>query len=151
MDRDRGLPHVDYLLTLLRITRERLYGQTKVAVPAKILRELLSCAAKGIPFDEGYYRRTYADLSDAQESGHITDLYAHFIETGWLEGRFGAAPDVDEDFYLASYPDVRRAVESGRLLSAADHYIRIGAAEGRIPRASAVEGALRWRMEVAEK
>lgn len=127
------LPHVDLLLRGLRIGRDRLLGSAKIAVDARLLRALIQSGVARLPFDPDFYRATYPDIDDAHRAGKIVDLHRHFLETGYFEGRCGAAPAVDEDFYVSTYRDVARALRQGDIVSAKEHYIRSGAAEGRNP------------------
>ncbi len=127
------VPHIELLLGALRINRERLGSRAKVAVDARLLRALIQALAATLPFDEAFYRATYPDLDAAARSGEIPDLHQHFIDSGFIEGRFGAAGPVDEAYYVATYPDVGEAVARGELASGQEHYLRSGAGEGRVP------------------
>jgi hypothetical protein len=129
------LPHIDLLLQALRVNRERLNSKSKIAIDAKLLRNLLQLVVLNMPFSAEFYAKTYPDLAEAHASGQIPDLHRHFIDSGFLEGRFGAPPPVDEAYYTALYRDVAIAVERGDVVSGAEHYMRSGAAEGRIPNA----------------
>jgi hypothetical protein len=129
------LPHIDLLLQSLRINRERLNSRSKIAMDARLLRNLLQMLAAHLPFSEEFYAQTYPDLAEAHVAGKIPDLHQHFISAGYLEGRFGAPPPVDEPFYAALYRDVALAIERGDLVSGSEHYVRSGAAEGRVPNA----------------
>ena len=138
------LPHVDLLMQALRISRDRLDGRSKVAVDPRLLLQLLRQIVACQPFDESFYLTTYEDIAIAHNSGEIGDLHRHFVETGFLEGRFGAAPAVDAAYYVATYPDVARAIAGGQIGSAQDHYVQRGAAEGRAPNAAAAADMARW-------
>lgn len=134
------------LLEVIGLNRERLNAglRNKVAVPAQLLKALLSLAASTLPFDREFYLSTYPDIRSAFDAGRIADPRTHFIEEGYLEGRFGARPDVDEEYYRATYPDVRTAITSGNVASALDHYLRAGAFEGRFPNVDTVPSIKRW-------
>lgn len=138
MDDLTYLPPIGVFLRGLRISRERLDGPGRIAVPARVLRALLSAAAAGGTFSAEFYRAAYPDLPRADDAG----LCRHFAEQGYFEGRLAAAPAVDAPFYLETYPDVAAAVLAGRVPSAGEHYLRNGAGEGRIP-----NPALRARVE----
>lgn len=127
------LPHIDLLLQALRVNRERLNSKSKIAIDAKLLRGLIQAAVARAPFSEEFYLQTYPDIAEAHAGGDIPDLHRHFVESGFFEGRFGAAPGVDEAFYTAYYKDVGQAVARGDIISGTEHYLRQGAAEGRIP------------------
>lgn len=127
------LPHIDLLLRAMRIGRDRLFGSSKVAVNARLLRALIQCAVERAPFDGEFYRASYPDIEEAFAAGRIPDLHRHFVETGYLEGRCGAPPSFDEVFYALTYRDVARALKQGDIASGREHYIRSGAAEGRVP------------------
>ena len=145
MTDDRYVPHIDLLMASLRITRDRLHSRSKIAIPAGLLKKLLTEVARAQTFDEAFYRHMYPDLASAHDTGQVKDLHAHFIEAGWLEGGLGADPGVDEVLYLRENQDVRQAVASGTVASATDHYLRSGAAEGRVTRAGVAEDVARWR------
>lgn len=129
------LPHVKLLLDSMRVNRERLNSKSKIAIEAKLLRTLLQMIILNLPFSVEFYKERYPDLAEAHTTGQIPDLHRHFIESGYFEGRLGAAPPVDETFYTELYPDVAAAVEHEELSSGAEHYMRAGAAEGRVPNA----------------
>jgi hypothetical protein len=76
------VPHIGLLLTALRISKDRLDSRSKVAVPAGLMKKLLTEVAKAMPFDETFYRTAYPDLAEARDAGMVKDLRAHFIETG---------------------------------------------------------------------
>jgi hypothetical protein len=126
------------------LTPERLRSGLKVAVPLPALRAILSLAIESTPFDPEFYKRAYPDLSDAYNSGQITDLQRHFLETGYFEGRLGANPDFDEVFYKKSYPDVVEALATGKVTSAFEHYVGSGVFEGRHANARDAELAEVW-------
>ena len=138
------LPHIDQLLTSLRITRERLNSRSKVAIDTRLLRTLLCRLAEQLPFDPEFYLAENADVAAAFENGQITDLHRHFVESGFIEGRFGAAPEVDGPFYVATYNDIGAAIRRGEIVSAAQHYVDAGAAEGRIPSEAMRPDIERW-------
>jgi hypothetical protein len=127
------LPHIDLMLQALRINRERLSSKSKIAIDARLLRGLIQAIVARAPFSDEYYLRTYPDIAEAHAAGNIPDLHRHYIDSGFLEGRFGAPPAVDEAFYTSYYKDVGLAVTRGEIASATEHYVRQGAAEGRVP------------------
>jgi len=53
---------------------------------------LLREAIRSMPFEANAYRQANPDVDVAFRAGQITDLHAHFIESGYLEGRSAAAP-----------------------------------------------------------
>jgi hypothetical protein len=139
-----ALPHIDIVLRALRVTRERLDARAKIAIDAPLARHLVTQLAAMVPFDESFYCRIYPELAAARDRGEIADLHRHFLESGFLEGRFGSDPGVDEAFYLSLYPDVRKAIDDGDVGSASEHFLRSGAAEGRAPNAAAAPEVIRW-------
>jgi hypothetical protein len=138
------LPHIELILQSLRISRERLASRSKVAIDTRLLRALLETVATQVPFDPQFYLEQNPDVALAHKAGQITDLHKHFVETGFLEGRFGARPLVDEAFYNAQYKDIAPAVRRGDIASATEQYIRAGAAEGRVPSEAARPAIERW-------
>jgi hypothetical protein len=144
------VPHIEILLHALRISRERLASRSKVAIDTRVLRALLETLATQMPFDPEFYLEANPDVAKAHAAGQISDLHQHFAETGFFEGRFGAAPTVDEGFYTALYGDIDPAVRRGDLASATEHYIRAGAAEGRVPNAAIKSAIDRWAAILAD-
>lgn len=144
MDAIRYVPHVDLLLKALRVNRERLQSKSKVAIDAKLLRTLIQGLVAAQPFSEAFYLETYPDVRQAAAAGDIADPHRHFVEVGFLEGRFGAPPPVDEPFYAGEYEDVAAAIARGDVTSGAEHYMRSGAAEGRLPNANLAAEVGRW-------
>lgn len=138
------VPHIEQLLHALRISPERLASRSKVAIDTRLLRALLQELAAALPFDAAFYLAQNDDIRAAHEAGQIPDLRRHFIETGFLEGRFGAPPKVDEAYYAATYKDIGPAIRRGDIASGADHYVRSGAAEGRIPHPDMRPQIERW-------
>ena len=145
--KDRNdIPNGRLLLESIGLTRERLSAGPgiKVPVPASLLKELLAIAASTLPFDLEFYLETYPDIQKAIDDGQLTSARAHFIEQGFLEGRFGSRPDVDEGHYKSTYPDVAAAINAGIMASAIEHYIRGGAFEGRFPNGAGAKSIARW-------
>jgi len=127
------IPHVDLILHVLRINRERLNSKSKVAIDAKLLKALLRTIVQCAPFSEEFYLEAYSDIAEAYAAGQIPDLHRHYVEFGYFEGRIGAPPPVDEAYYTGLYKDVGQAMLSGDVRSGAEHYLQSGCAEGRIP------------------
>ncbi len=144
------MPHIELLLQSLRISRERLSSRSKVAIDTRVLRALLETLASQMPFDPYFYLDNNPDIAAAHKAGQIKDLHKHFVETGFLEGRFGARPPVDEAFYTATYKDIAPAVRRGDIASATEHYIRAGAAEGRVPSEAMRPMVERWASVLAD-
>lgn len=144
------LPHIEQLLQSLRISRDRLNSRSKVAIDTRLLRTLLQCLARQLPFDAAFYLANNPDIASAHAAGQIADLHEHFVEAGFFEGRFAAAPAVDEPFYAAAYKDIGAAIKRGELVSGAEHYMRSGAAEGRIPSEALRPEVERWAMLLSE-
>lgn len=144
------LPHIEQLLAALRVSRERLNSRSKIAIDTRLLRTLLQSLAERLPFDPAFYLARNPDIAAAHAAGQIADLHRHFIESGFLEGRFGAPPEVDETFYAATYKDIGAAIARGEIPSAAEHYLRSGAAEGRLPSERLRPEVERWAAVLSE-
>ena len=137
-------PHVDLLLTAMRIDRARLSGRGKVAIDARLLRRIVQAAVERLPFSAAFYRQTYPDIAAAEANGQIPDLHRHYVETGYFEGRMGTPPAIDEARYAAAYADVAEAIGEGRIGSATEHYMLSGAAEGRVPNEALAAEIAAW-------
>jgi hypothetical protein len=110
----------------------------------QLLKELITIAAATLPFDLDFYLTTYPDIREAHDAGRIADPRKHFIEEGYIEGRFGSKPNVDEEFYKSTYPDVKDAIATGGVKSALDHYLGAGAFEGRCLNSESIASTKRW-------
>lgn len=144
------LPHIELLLQSLRISRDRLNSRSKVAIDTRLLRAMLQCLARQLPFDPEFYLANNPDVAAAHGAGTIVDLHEHFLEAGFFEGRFAARPLVDESFYAASYQDIGAAIDRGDIVSGAEHYMRSGAAEGRVPSEKMQPEVQRWAAVLSE-
>ena len=139
-----SLPNGRVLMDVLKLTPERLWSGSKIALPLSFVRILLNLAISQLPFDEEFYMAMYPDLAAAHNTGQISDLKTHFAEQGYFEGRFGIRPSVDEEFYKKTYRDVADAVDLGQLSSGYDHYVKIGASEGRFANAEEMAALQSW-------
>lgn len=146
MKEPEGIPNGRLLMESIGLARERLAVgiKSKVAVPGALLRQLLVIAASTLPFDVDFYLATYPDIREAHYAGRIADPRTHFIEEGYLEGRFGSKPNIDEEYYKTTYPDVKAAIATGDLESALAHYLRAGAFEARFPNSESVAHVKFW-------
>lgn len=72
-------------------------------------------------FDPAFYRMQNGDLAKLAKD----QLFAHFLENGWQEGR-DPSPEFSVSLYLDKNPDVRDAAQNPLA-----HYHDAGAAEGR--------------------
>jgi hypothetical protein len=115
-----------------------------MVIPIPILREIMLLAISKLPFDEDFYLSSYSDIRTAYSSGRISDLRAHFVDTGYFEGRLGVNPNIDERFYRETYPDVAAAIAKGDVTSCLDHYVLMGAAEGRCANRGELEVMNHW-------
>jgi hypothetical protein len=141
---DAFLPNAQVLLEAMMLTPARLRSGTRAAVPLSVVRAILASAAAALPFNEEFYLKTYSDVAEAHRSGQIRDLHAHFVASGFLEGRLGSEPGLDEQFYRRAYPDVATAIAKGELKSGYEHYIKAGAREGRSPNPAHLRAMKQW-------
>ncbi|MGO8737834.1 hypothetical protein [Rhodoblastus sp.] len=93
----------------------------------------LAVILKGVSFDEDWYLTKYPDIADAIARGVVASARTHFVENGYIEGRFPARVVVDEGWYHAKYADVAEGVETGDIRSCQEHFDAHGRAEGRTP------------------
>lgn len=128
--RDVYVPPYRELADKAGLAPRALDGET-VTIPAGLFRFLMSAWLRRLPFDTRHYLDANPDLRAAQKAGTLRSAHAHFVWTGYYEGRTPCEESVDEAFYLREYPDVARAVQRGQVRSAAEHYRNAGRAEGR--------------------
>ena len=82
-------------------------------------------------FSEKFYLDHYADVAESVRSGVYANGFAHFVGSGYAEGRRPNGWWVGEAWYRDRYPDAAAAVDGGRCRSVYEHYLREGAAQGR--------------------
>jgi len=80
-------------------------------------------------FSHEYYAENYPELS----LNSASETWAHFLETGWREGK-NPSPDFETSAFLDANPDIAAAGLNPFL-----HYIAHGREEGRNPRPSESE------------
>jgi hypothetical protein len=117
----------------------------QVAVPAALLRHLIECALRAVPFDEDAYLTANPDVAFAVDRAGPHMAREHYVTTGYFEGREGAASAFDEAWYLRCNPDVAEAVQAGVWSSGQAHYRAEGKYEWRSPNAALVDQIDRWR------
>jgi hypothetical protein len=128
-------------VTLRRVKKE---SPEKVILTAGLLRFLLQTVLAESDFDEAQYLRCNPDVAGAVERGEFADGRAHFIQTGYFEGRVGAIP-VHEAWYLTHNPDVAEAKQAGLIESGEVQYRLAGASEWREPNPEAAGSVKAWR------
>lgn len=107
--------------TLQRTLREAVpYLKKKKSGGRRRRREQLRLIASSPLFDAQWYLATYTDVAAAG-----VDPAAHFLDTGWLEGR-DPGPDFATSAYLKANADVAR-----ENLNPLVHFIEFGQSEGR--------------------
>jgi len=114
---------------VMRSADGEVWASLKYADLEKFLRLMLL----GIDVDEDWYRTSYPDVDRAIRSGVVESAKAHFIASGYFEGRLPYLIAVDEEWYLSTYEDIREAIRAGTFSSAEDHFVRFGYREGRLP------------------
>jgi hypothetical protein len=89
---------------------------------------------EGTPHDwsDQAYLDANPDVAHLVAEGKFPNGYAHYVKSGFLEGRHSGFPSWDEKAYLSDNPDVATAVAGGAFASGFDHYLKVGRAEGRL-------------------
>lgn len=122
---------------------------TPVVIDAGALRLLLKFVAAAADFDSEVYLEENPDIAAAFESKQITDLHAHYINSGFIEGRPASRLNVDEEWYLETYPDIATAIKENVVESAAVHFERRGETEMRAPNKDALPWITDWAQALA--
>jgi hypothetical protein len=120
-----------------------------VVIDAGALRLLLKFVAAAADFDSEVYLQENPDIAAAFESKQITDLHAHYINSGFLEGRPASRLKIDEQWYLETYPDVAVAIRENVVESASVHFERRGEIEMRAPSQEALPWLGGWAEALA--
>jgi hypothetical protein len=94
---------------------------------------VLTRLIQSVEVDESWYRKRYPDVAEAIDGGIFLSAKAHFVDSGYREGRLPAEIVIDEDWYIAQYPDVADGLLDGLFNSAAEHFDLYGYQEGRMP------------------
>lgn len=128
------VPPFDRLRQLVQIST--INGELRISATYDDFLLLLRHLLSAIEVDDAWYLQAYPDVAEAVRTGGFTSAKHHFVENGYMEGRFPALPAVDESWYLQRYPDVAESVQRGDFASAARHFIEEGYREGRLPRAT---------------
>jgi len=97
------------------------------------LMSIVELLLQSVPVDEAWYRKTYAGVDEAIETGTIASAASHFAKHGYRDGHWPFAMVVDESWYLGRYRDVAKSVAAGHVASGQDQFWRAGYREGRFP------------------
>lgn len=108
-------------------------GEVWAKIRYSDLEHFLQLTLSGVDVDEEWYRATYPDIDQAILDGLLPNARAHFVTSGYFEGRLPCLMAVDETWYLETYEDIQAAVNDGIFESASDHFHKFGYREGRFP------------------
>lgn len=120
-----------------------------VTLPRAVLRLLIEAALASQPFDERSYLSANPDVAAAMKQGKCASGRAHYLSTGYFEGRDTLPAGFDAAWYLQRYADVALAVQRGKAASALQHFRQSGVQEWRSPNRPAEADIARWRSAVA--
>jgi hypothetical protein len=123
--------------------------EAQVTLPVRVLRLLIEAALASQPFDERSYVAANPDVAEAMKQGKCASGRAHYLATGYFEGRETLPVGFDQAWYLQRYPDVAQAVQSGKTASALQHFRQSGLHEWRSPSRMAEADIARWRSAMA--
>jgi trans-aconitate methyltransferase len=68
-------------------TSERFFDRPSIALPLPAAEQALQDEACVPGFDENWYLQNFTDIAAAIEDGRATSGFAHFLASGWREGR----------------------------------------------------------------
>ena len=131
---------VERILRLLGID-ENVFDKETVNVNVDALRRVLRLFAQLQTFDVEFYAETYPDLEAARMAGVISDLHAHFINSGFLEGRLPSNPPFDPVWYSEHYPDLASVIPASDIAGLRNHFLTTGLVEGRVGTAREISAA----------
>ncbi len=117
----------------------------EVSISNKLFRLLVEAALANAPFDEKSYVAANPDIGEAVRAEKIASGRAHYLSSGYYEGRDTGRAGFDEAWYLQRYPDVQLAVQNRESASGFEHYRGPGVREWRSPNRAAEADIARWR------
>lgn len=123
------VPDVTELSTAIGVAPAQL-NEPQVTIPSELFKLLLRGWLVHQFFDEAAYRKVNPDVDAAIKSGEVKSGRAHYVSTGYFEGRSRGAYSIDANWYRRTYPDVAMAERKGQT-TLADHYANTGRLEGR--------------------
>jgi hypothetical protein len=127
----RYLPPFELLKSRMTMVADR--GRLMVSGSYEEFVALLRTLIAGVEVDEAWYLKRYPDIADGIRAGTIRSAQAHFVESGFFEGRQPFPIALDEPYYLARYPGIADAIRDGVVSSAQQHFDENGYREGRHP------------------
>jgi hypothetical protein len=114
--------------------QQRLLASARRPIKSEDLRQIIARGSRlGLGriltagFDPDFYTRTAPGAADFIAAGKGPAL-AHYISTGWYEGR--PPLEFDSEFYTITYPDAAMAVAEGRFATPLEHFLKLGYALG---------------------
>lgn len=119
-----------------------------VKLSNRVFRLLVEAALARQPFDESAYLVLHQDVAAAVARGECESGHAHYLSTGYYEGRETGFVGFDEAWYLERYTDVGTAVHLGKRQSGLEHFRSAGAHEWRAPNPAAEPDIARWRRAI---
>lgn len=101
-----------------------------VDITVKFFRFLMLGWLSQQHFNEAKYRSANLDVDEACRKGEIESGWAHYVTTGYFEGRHPGEYFVDPAYYRRTYPDVAMAERRGET-NPDVHFGQSGRLEGR--------------------
>ena len=129
---------------------DRSKPDTTVTMTNQVFRLLMEAAVKSQPFDEAAYLAANPDVAAGVKAKLCPDARAHYVASGYYEGRPAGSAAFDEAWYVSRYADVKRALLLGQSASGHEHFAGPGVREWRSPNAAAEPDIARWRHAVTE-
>ncbi len=142
-EQPRYFPPGQQLLDALGIAAADL-ANDRIRVSGPGLRRLISQYRKTIEFDADWYAKTNPDVEGARLAGDVPSLHAHFVASGYMEGRLPHELPFDPNWYHRHYKDIGLAFSATDIEGMRDHYLTKGYFEGRAGTADALADAESW-------
>ena len=137
------------ILKLVLREEEGSPGPARVVISRQAFNRIIELLLSPT-FDEKGYLRRHPDIKYLVATRKLQSGHAHFMSSGFLEGRDSPAYEVDEKWYLKTYPDVKKAIEDGGVESATMHFRLYGYFDGRSPSPHYLSEVQKWQ-EIARQ
>ncbi len=140
------IPPASKLLSELGLDLSDL-SQPRVTVTTDYLKLIISKAIEPDNFNSRDYMERYPDVKGAVIGRIVDSAQAHFLQTGYYEGRLPGTLAFDHKWYWERYPDVAAAYASTDVDALHEHYLNSGYFEGRVGCAADELKAAEWKIK----
>jgi hypothetical protein len=137
------IPPAQLIMTGLGVSATDL-TKDSVKVSTKYLKRLIAKIVSQVHVDDSWYLKNYPDVRGAVMGHDVESARAHFLATGYFEGRLPGNLPFDSDWYYQKYKDIAAVFKRDDIDGLMQHYLSSGYFEGRAGTSADLAAVEEW-------